>query len=397
MLHASTKRLIDKLSEMTFKHRVEWAEGDDGQIIHDTEGYRVTLTPAPCAVILSTTDGKEIEICSPEDLAEEVTGNGMPYAQFVASLYEEASRDARGAEKAIAALMKGLESADADAVTPDVEPAPPAEDVLSDVSVLEDPGDESSRLPSEANLPDDETHIQKAVANLAEQVNAPVEEGIEEEVETGLAETAEADPSYTPAFIGSEDIGGDYTESADIEAFDAVSPVETAESGTVPPAPSEAEEPVSTQPAVDEFADPADSYEPTATLSAPISLSGISAGFGLGVPGEVIAEPVSDDTSDTNTPMAAAAPEKIIIDGTADLPEWTGEPQSDDSLEADSLAQPISQNAPDFESAETIAAIEPGEDLITPPPAEVPVIESEAQTPESEEAPPPATPFNPWN
>jgi hypothetical protein len=38
MLHPSTKRLIDKLSEMTRKQRVAWSEGENGAITHDTEG-----------------------------------------------------------------------------------------------------------------------------------------------------------------------------------------------------------------------------------------------------------------------------------------------------------------------------------------------------------------------
>ena len=53
MLHPSTKRLIDKLGDMTRRQKVAWQEGEDGNITHDTEGYRVTLTADPHAVLLT--------------------------------------------------------------------------------------------------------------------------------------------------------------------------------------------------------------------------------------------------------------------------------------------------------------------------------------------------------
>ena len=58
MLHPSTKRLIDKLGDMTRRQKVAWQEADDGSITHDTEGYRVTLTPEPHAVLLTDSQGR---------------------------------------------------------------------------------------------------------------------------------------------------------------------------------------------------------------------------------------------------------------------------------------------------------------------------------------------------
>ena len=105
MLHPSTKRLIDKLNEMTRKQRVAWSEGEDGTITHDTVGYRVVLTPEPHAVLLTDALGKEIESCTPEEFADETDGAGRPYATFVAELYREAHRHARGAGKAINTVL----------------------------------------------------------------------------------------------------------------------------------------------------------------------------------------------------------------------------------------------------------------------------------------------------
>ena len=65
MLHPSTKRLIDKLSEMTRKQRVTWTEGENAAVVHDTEGYRVVITPEPHSVLLTDAMGREIETCKP--------------------------------------------------------------------------------------------------------------------------------------------------------------------------------------------------------------------------------------------------------------------------------------------------------------------------------------------
>jgi hypothetical protein len=117
MLHPSTKRLIDKLSEMTRKQRVAWSEGENGTITHDTEGYRVVLTPEPHAVLLTDALGKIIESCTPEEFSDDTDAAGRPYGSFVAELYREAHRHARGAEKAIHSVLRGLETIDADPET----------------------------------------------------------------------------------------------------------------------------------------------------------------------------------------------------------------------------------------------------------------------------------------
>ena len=418
MLHASTKRLIDKLSDMTLKNRVEWNEAENGQVVHDTEGYRVTVSPAPHAVMLSTTDGKEIEICTPDDLADEVAGNGQPYTQFVASLYDEAARYARGAEKAIAALMKGLENSEKEEPQPIAADSFPSTEETSDISTLEDPGDDSLEQLPESAPTDDETKIQQAVADLADQVNTPAGEDV-----APPAEEEDMAPAYAPAFIDAANEGGVYAQSAEFGELEAeveaapeenIAPTVTKDADTPAVEMSEYVAPTTAIPAdadkasyewqtaepeigaSDAFAlgDPAESFEPEPTLTGPISLSGISAGFGLGVPGEVIAEPAVAESSEAETSVASNGPEKLLIDGTADLPDWTGTPLAEDLQEGDPDSERASHHAPDFEGAETIAGIAPE--------AENPSEDTQntdetdpSETPEGTQAP--VSPFNPWN
>lgn len=164
MLHPSTRKLIDKLGEMTRKQRVAWIEGEDGSVIHDTEGYRVILTPEPHGVLLTDAVGREIETCTPEEIADETDAHGRPYPQFMHELFREAHRHARGAERAIRILMAGLEAADEREAEP--QPSGPDQDTGSQIaSIPETLTDETARL-------DGETAITAAVASLADQINA---------------------------------------------------------------------------------------------------------------------------------------------------------------------------------------------------------------------------------
>lgn len=182
MLHPSTKKLIDKLAEMTRKKRVEWDEGENGQVIHDTEGYRVILTPEPHAVLLTDVLGKEIETCTPEEIAAETDDEGRPYALYVGSLYREASRHARGTERAIDAVLRGLESKEQTVV--EVAPAVeiPVEESVEDITDESDPAefggyaeiDAADDYPADDSVEiDGESEMKDAVASLAEQVNNP--------------------------------------------------------------------------------------------------------------------------------------------------------------------------------------------------------------------------------
>ena len=53
MLHASTRKLIDRLAEMTELGKLDWTEDDAGNIAYATEGYSVSLTENPGEVIIA--------------------------------------------------------------------------------------------------------------------------------------------------------------------------------------------------------------------------------------------------------------------------------------------------------------------------------------------------------
>lgn len=186
MLHPSTKKLIDKLSEMTRKQRVSWIEGENGTIVHDTEGYRVVLSPEPHGVTLTDAVGREIETCSPEEIADEKDTAGRPYSQFVGELFREAHRHARGTEKAIRTLMAGLEAAEEEAAP--VAEAAPAE---------AEPEAEPETVTDETASLEGETAITAAVATLADQINntAPM---AGPEVATPEAAAPEPEPEPEP-------------------------------------------------------------------------------------------------------------------------------------------------------------------------------------------------------
>lgn len=156
MLHPSTKRLIDKLSDMTRRQRVAWTEGENATVVHDTEGYRVVLTPEPHSVLLTDGMGREIESCLPEEFADELDAQGRPYSRFIAELYRDAHRHARGTEKAISTLLAGLEAVE------DATPVWPVQDLG---------GDAPDSTTDETALIESETAITAAVATLADQIN----------------------------------------------------------------------------------------------------------------------------------------------------------------------------------------------------------------------------------
>ncbi len=208
MLHPSTKRLIDKLSEMTRKQRVAWSEGEDGTITHDTEGYRVVLTPEPHAVLLTDALGKEIESCSPEEFVDETDSAGRPYASFVADLYREAHRHARGAEKAINTVLKGLETIDAE---PEEAPAP----ALDPADLVEDPGDDTEAYPEAYPEVEGQNDMARAVASMADEVNGGVRETAPEPEIEADEEPETSVPEYETIIAAEPDVLPDTTPEAE--------------------------------------------------------------------------------------------------------------------------------------------------------------------------------------
>jgi hypothetical protein len=271
MLHPSTKKLIDKLNEMTRKQRVAWIEGEDGAVMHDTEGYRVILTPEPHGLKLTDALGREIEACSGEDFAGETDSAGRPYAQFVGELYREAHRHARGAERAIRTLLAGLEAADPAAPTSPAGPEQPrAEPEMTT--------DETAELGSEA-------------------APAPATE-----------------PAQTPAPLTATDAGA--AEAGEIGAAALEVPAaETLPAEALPAETHPAEtHPAETHPAETLAPQGAGAEETTVQAAPPamlqrFSLSGIPYTAADAKSAEAAAEP------------KPAPPRTLIIDGTEDLPD----------------------------------------------------------------------------
>jgi hypothetical protein len=402
MLHPSTKRLIDKLSEMTRKQRVTWTEGENAAVVHDTEGYRVVITPDPHAVLLTDALGREIETCTPEEFADDVDSHGRPYAKFVAELYREAARHARGTEKAIRTLLAGLDSAEAEAPAPTVS-------VVPGVQVIDVPDattDETAPIESE-------TEITAAVATLADQINsapaAPAPEAVaapQPEPEPVIAvhvpepePEPEPVPEPAPAFVEVAEIVAEMPapsvevaplaeEPGSFGTFGAFEPVAPEPELAPEPETEPALGPIAAEavPAVESPPEPVLSVTapepepepqptptpapPVPTLSQPISLSSIPFGFGLGA-----AQRAGTPSHPSITPpdpephVSAEAPARLVIDGTLDLPDLS--PEDFDSVAA---AEPYPPPAPRTDPLEL-----PGE---SPPPA-----------------PEPGNPrrFNPWN
>ena len=151
MLHPSTKKLIDRLSEMTLQRKIDWAQGDTpGTLAYDTEGYRVLLEGEPASLVLCDALGGELDRASIEELGATKHIDGGTYETVMESMRAEASRIARGAEDAIASVLGGLDL-DGDGI-PDV-PAPIELEAAPDgaesesMDDIEDAADELSAAP----------------------------------------------------------------------------------------------------------------------------------------------------------------------------------------------------------------------------------------------------------
>lgn len=324
MLHPSTKKLIDKLGEMTRKQRVSWIEGENGTIVHDTEGYRVVLTPEPHGVILTDAVGREIETCSPEEIADEKDAAGRPYALFIGELFREAHRHARGAEKAIRTLLAGLEAADE---TPETVAAAP------------EPEPEPETVTDETTSLDGETAITAAVATLADQINntAPMAgpEPLPEPDFVAATPEPAPEPEAEPAPL-LHALPAAYAETEDA-AEEA--PEETMEEAAAlaAPEPEPEAEPVAAAAAPEP--DPAPEPVPApAPMQQRFSLSGIP--YGVGFAGTQAVPAPEEKPAETKP----SEPRTLIIDGTEDLPDVM--PQLDDAPLAPRRAESEDTGAP---------------------------------------------------
>ncbi len=225
MLHPSTRKLIDRLAEMTELGKLDWTEGENGSLVYSTEGYSVRLPEGAQEIIIQSIDGKELERAATEDLASTMSEHGTSYAQIVADMGAEANRYARGTETAISSLLAGM-----------AEPEAPVEEDDIDLAEQgpEDPGDESAALasegianhelktePEQAPEPEIETAAEpdafdEPEAALVEMASAENDAVSNAETET---ETDIASPADLSGFEAAETDGEDvHTESEVTEA-----------------------------------------------------------------------------------------------------------------------------------------------------------------------------------
>ncbi|MFC6197495.1 hypothetical protein [Ponticaulis profundi] len=115
MLHPSTRKLIDKLYEMTEAAKITWAEGDADTCIYDTEGYRVTIGQTPTHLVLSDAGGRILETVTESMLKNVRTGLGETYALKVDDLVSIARRQITGSEDIINKIVSSLDSGADDA------------------------------------------------------------------------------------------------------------------------------------------------------------------------------------------------------------------------------------------------------------------------------------------
>ncbi len=399
MLHPSTKRLIDKLNDMTRKQRVAWTESDDGSVTHDTEGYRVILTPEPHAIFLTDALGRQIETCTPDEFADETDGNGRPYAKFVAELFREAHRHARGTEKAIRALLETLDAADTDIEAAPVPSVAPALTSVDSGEGSEDPIDETAPIEGEQAMAE-------AVASLAEQINnaaPPTAPMLDVAAEAVLADVA-AEVALTEVATDvdlAEEVGARASAEPTPEGEEAVeappSPGTAYGGGffgayggigqyTGPSAETPVQEPAA-EPALpppEPEAAPNPAPRPAPVTGQRISLSSIPYGFGLGAvsspaPSDGVVPAAQEPPAAAQPdPAATPAPAMRVIDGTVDLPDPVPEPDAGWVVRD---AQPDDDADAQFPSP----SLTDGQDTGAPDP----------DTPPS--GPNPARRFNPWN
>ncbi|MEO1028361.1 MAG: hypothetical protein AAFX02_04815 [Pseudomonadota bacterium] len=380
MIHPSTRKLIDRLHEMTLQSRIEWAEGDDNTTIYDTEGYRVTLTNDPQEIRLSDALGKELELVTQDALAGTLTDDGTSYADLVGTLNEEAGRIARGTEQAITKVLAGLDL-DGDGVpdvfvetdAPEEAEAGEAEEVAAEEGALADAGELVEAVETEVQqdgaLDNEAAEVEAEVIKMAEEVN-------------GSDDTAEADDSddgVMIAALGAGAAGATIIASEALDATDEGAPADevSEETETVTDAVAADPEPEQAETVV---AFPGGETEPEETAEDTVVEADEPAGDADDVSDEVAAEPdvVAEELADAETdaedeaeePMAAETqPVEAESDVEAEAeaePETTDEPAIEVVVAEE---EPVSEEAVEADSEDTAEAdAEPAEEPESPAP-----------------------------
>ena len=386
MLHASTKKLIDRLAEMTDLAKLDWTEGDDGNITYSTEGYSVSLTEAPNEMVITSKDGKELERAGAEELANTQAENGGTYADIVAAMTKEAARVARGTETAISTLLAGMEDAPAE---PDVAEAAPQLEEEAEAELQEDPGDET------AVLTDDSVEAVSAetepVTEASEQDSSETEDEPEAAAfaETSEDTEAEAEPEVETFSASSDesDVETDETIDESVSEEDSTEPASEVEIEAAP----ESEDDVTE--AVVRLADEVNQREDNGLNAAAASAVGavaLAAGLTTGAeesesentePESVEAEPVQEETV-----SAFAATDEAPTEAPAYVPfglEEVAESEVVVETEAsETSVEPVSEPAPESASVYSLNGAETTEPEAEPVVEEVSVEPADAWAPQ---------------
>ncbi len=297
MLHASTKKLIDRLAEMTELAKLDWTEGDDGAITYSTEGYSVSLTEAPNEMVITSKDGKELERAGADELAGTPTEDGGTYADILAAMTKEAARVARGTEAAISTLLAGMQET---AAEPE---APVIEDEAAEEQLQEDPGDET------AVLADESVEAISAEAETPADANEDTvsdSEGQPDTTETAeTAETAETELDAEPEIVAASEQDEEPEETIEADSIETEDTLKTVEEPAI-----EAEAETATESeddvaeAVVRLADEVNQREDNGLDAAAASAVGAVA-LAAGLPTETLDDAPEELEAETPEPEAA--------------------------------------------------------------------------------------------
>ena len=225
MLHPSTKKLIDRLSEMTLQRKIDWVQGEAPETLaYDTEGYRVLLEGEPASLVLCDALGGELDRASIEELSATKHIDGGTYETLMESMRAEASRIARGAEDAISSVLGSLDL-DGDGI-PDV-PAPveleaapdgPMSETMDDI---EDNADElSAASDMDVDVSADMDDLLPGSLETADDMQeVPLDNVFPEDEYTDNIDLAEA-PSPDTILDDAEALASDVSEPVSVDGFE---------------------------------------------------------------------------------------------------------------------------------------------------------------------------------
>lgn len=385
MLHASTRKLIDRLSEMTELGKLDWTNSEDGTFAYATEGYSVSLTESPNEVIITSKDGKELERATAEELAATHQEDGAVYTAIVAAMTMEASRVARGTEAAISSLLAGMQDAP-DAATPE----PDAADADVDEDLQEDPVNESTAIITEPIAPIEATTDVEASADPEPATEVERTEDAVAEDETASSDSAGSiiSTAGTEESHSEQTNDVDDTEITTAEEVETPTEIETTSEDTLEPETEIESESEVTQ-AVARLADEVNQREDT-DLDTGLDAAAASAAGAVALAAGLAVQPASNE-DEASSPAAETddTPEVGVVSEASAAPAYIPfglEPEDEGESEAVAIADSSLQDTP--EPAEVVVEPETETPLAAP-------VSSFAFTPTVEAEPAPAEPM--WN